>query len=654
MKNPLLPLLLLLVAAIAVGDRFLPYGPFRTAPQWPAEAVTRQGVVTQPPRESGSVVRMVLRLTESGQLVQLTALQDTAASPSSAPQVGDLVAFHTRLTPPRNAGNPGEVDYASHLRHQGITGQGFCLVSDWRSLGPASSLTLSERMLTLRSRVVGLYAQHFEGEALALVSAMTLGDRSRVDHSLRELYNRTGASHILALSGLHLGILCGLLLLFVARPLRRWGRVAKLLGAVLVLLLLWAFVLFAGMPVSLVRAATMFSVFLVLQQLHRSPPPFHTLILTLLVMLLWSPVQLFDVGFQLSAVAVAAILALGWVRERLSLTTSRGLLLSLRLLPWRVRFENAFPRLALLVHRPWVLTFLKSLLTLFLVSILAQLATLPLTAHYFGRISPSGFISSLVVIPMAYCVLFGALLFLVLVPLRAFLAALISALLRLAHSLLDSMAALPFSSFDVELSWWGVAGAYALMGWLVYNLGFRRLLTTQIERPRLVRAHLFRTLAVALLIVVGTIAAEQAQSLMQRPDTHIAIYNRTDRTEIHLVTPATDSLLTPTSPHLVGRVLLFAQQSVAIVREPLPILYGIELPPPLHVDVLLLGRGAKGHLPNILQRYRPQLVALDGSLTDYYRRRFAAEAALLGLPLYDISEQGALLLQKPKESPKDP
>lgn len=661
MKNPLLPFLLLLVAVIAVGDYFMPYGPFVEPPEWCPEAVTRQGVVTQPPREAGKVVRMVLRLPDSGRLVQLTALLDSATAQSSSspsasssspsatsvrtPQVGDLIAFHARLTLPRNAGNPGEVDYASHLRHQGITGQGFCFVSDWRNLGSASSLTLAERMLTLRSRVVGLYAQHFEGEALALVSAMTLGDRSRVDHSLRELYSRVGASHVLALSGLHLGILSGLLLALFVRPLSRWGRRVRMLAFLLVLVLLWAFVLLAGMPLSLVRAGLMFTIFIVLQQLRRSAPPIHTFLLTLIIMLLWSPQQLFDVGLQLSAVAVAAILALGHAERRLR-SEAADLHNYLRLFRFRNRFVNALPRLASAMEHRWTRAVLKALLTLFAVSFVAQIATLPLTAHYFGRISLSGFVSSFIVIPMAYCLLFGSLLFLLLVPLRGILAGLLTDMLNVVHSLLRSTAQLPFSSFDVSLSWWGVAGVYILLLWLVGSFALRRLHVSHLELPRLRRARLLRTSVVALLIVVLTAAGEYVVGVLQRPVPSIAVYNRPNRTEVHLLTPTTDSLLVPSSPHLEGRVLLFAHQRMAIINEPLPRVPEQQLPTPLTVDVLLLARGAKGRLTDVLARYRPQLIALDGSLTDYYRRRFTEEAGALGFPVYDIQEQGALILNE--------
>lgn len=647
MKNPLLPLLLLLVAAIAVGDYFWPYGPLGDAPQWPTESIQRVGVVTQPARQSGRTVRMVLRLADDA-LVQLTAVGD------SMPAVGTLVAFCAQVEAPRGAGNPGEVDYATYLRHQGIAGQAFCYSVNWRALGTAPSLTLRERMLRHRDRLTALYAQRLDDEVLAIVSAMSLGDRRLVDRSLRELYNRCGASHVLALSGMHLGILFSLLSLVLVQPFRRWGRAGRNVSGTLLLMLLWAFVFLAGLPSSLVRAATMFTIVTLLQLLRRDAPPFHSLLLALFLMLLWEPAQLFDVGLQLSAVAVAAIQGLTYVYRRL---TSRTLALP------AVR-PTLVGRMGELVRRiaaspTFGARCLRAVATLLAVSFVAQLATLPLVSHYFGRISLAGFLSSLVVIPAAYVVLFSSVAFLLLPPLRGPIAALLTFVVTLLHSLMGWMATLSVSTLDVRLSWWGVTGAYALLFWGVRSMLRRPVRATvlHLRERRLVRR--FYAVAVAVLVVVVTTVTEALVHELHRPPYEIAIYNRPSHSEIHLVTPSTDSIVQrDASAHYIGNVLTFAGHKVAIVDHPFAYVpeqsstdsngrpYGIGLPEALSVDAVLISHGAKGHLHDVLRRYTPGLVVLDGCLSDYYRQRFAEEAAAAGLPVYDVKESGALLLSQ--------
>lgn len=665
--NPLLPLLLLLIAAIAVGDYFFPFAFAGGEPRWPAAGRTWTGVVTQMPRISDGAAHFVVRLDESNRRVALTAALDTTSSLSLSSSFipGDLIAFNARIEVPRNAGNPGEMDYAAYLRHQGVTGQAFCRVGQCRDLGRASSLQLHEQMLCLRSRLLKSLDAHFDGDALAIVSAMTLGDRSGVDRSLRELYNRSGASHLLALSGLHLSILFTLFALFLLPLRNRWGRVGERVGQTLLLAVLWTFVLLAGLPLSLVRAATMFTIATLLRFVSRSATALHTLLLTLILMLLWNPMMLFDIGLQMSALAVAAIVGtLQLLGQGRAAVTSRTKgrrqamvqysldLLPIRLFPLRRRIENFHPLVGRMMFSAVVVRTVRAVVVLFVVSVAAQLGTMPLVAHYFGRVSIVGLFTSLVAVPAAYIIMFGGVAFFVLVPLRGIIAAMLTFVIVHLHSLMAGFAAWKFAAVDVRLSMWGVVVVYALIVWIVWKLLVQRYSATILDGTRRWWGRAFRTTAVAAFLLLLTMGGERLLVLMERPSAQVAIYNRSRQREIHLVTPTTDSILTPSSPHLAGRVLMYAGQRVAIIDSPMPYVADVELPPPLPVDVVLISRGAKGHLADILLRYAPDLIALDGCLSAYYRESFSAEAALANIPVYDIRDEGALLLNAEENEKK--
>lgn len=299
---------------------------------------------------------------------------------------------------------------------------------------------------------------------------------------------------------------------------------------------------------------------------------------------------------------------------------------------------------------------------LLLVSLTAQMATMPLVAHYFGRVALGGWISSLVVILAAYCILLGAVLYLLFAALPAVwgtaaaagLAKVLTAIVGAVHAVLGMVAEWPLATFHVDLTWWGVAGCYLLIIWMAYSVERCVSLRASILQLRSRRMALtFRNAAVALLLVLLTVGGEKLLDVLRRPVSSVVIYNRPNRTEIHCVTATTDSIVTQDSPYMVGSVLAFAGQKVAVVRAPLPYVGDIEMPDPLDVDALLIARGAKGHLHDMLLRYRPALVVLDGSLTDYYRTRFAEEAAAAGLPLYDVRQQGALSLCAEGDNVKD-
>lgn len=265
---------------------------------------------------------------------------------------GDELLVSTRLAPPANNGNPDEFDYARYLRRKGYSGTAYVADGHWRKTGHDASRTVSQVALDYREKVVGLYRSlGFETDELAVLAALTVGDKEELSDDIVETYSVSGASHVLALSGLHIGFLYALLL-FVLRPLwRRWQRLKPLLLLLLVLFLV-SFAFFTGLSSSVVRSVVMFSLLAFAGLQPEKPLTLNTLAATAFLMLLCKPVWLFDVGFQLSFSAVAAIVL---VQPKLYAL-------------WKV--DNRFLR------------YLWGLMT---VSMAAQLGTAPLVIFYFSR-----------------------------------------------------------------------------------------------------------------------------------------------------------------------------------------------------------------------------------------------------------------------------
>ena len=248
-----------------------------------------------------------------------------------------------------------------------------------------------------------------EGDAYAVVAAMVLGDKSALTKELRDTYSVTGASHVLALSGLHLGIIY-MLLSFLVRG-RRW----RMLSQLFLIVSIWGFVFLVGMSMSVVRAAIMLSVYALLSLGHRDKMSVNTLAFTAIVMLMVHPLSLFDVGFQLSFMAVFSILL------------------------WYPLFEGLIPQPYLMSHR-----LVKWLWTMLAVSCAAQLGTAPLVAYYFGRFSSLFLITNLVVIPAATLILYLSLIVLF-VPSIAYL---LYNIVTILNSFLERMALLPWASIE--------------------------------------------------------------------------------------------------------------------------------------------------------------------------------------------------------------
>ena len=276
----------------------------------------------------------------------------------------------------------------------------------------SDSITGRSRHFFLSQREVLL--QRFADAGLsddqyAIVAAMVLGDKSALSRDIKNTYSITGASHVLALSGLHLGIIYALLSLLVVG--RRW----QLFSQILIILSIWAFVFLVGMPTSVVRAAVMLTVYALLALGHRPKMSVNTLAFTAVVMLLFQPSALFTISFQMSFMAVLSIL----------------LFVPL--------FEAVFTPEYLMTHR-WV----KWLWGMVAVSCAAQIGVAPLIAYYFGRFSVWFLLTNFIVIPAATLILYLSLLVLVIPQLAFLLVYVVGGL----NSTLTKIAQLPGASIE--------------------------------------------------------------------------------------------------------------------------------------------------------------------------------------------------------------
>ena len=302
--------------------------------------------------------------------------------------------------------------------------------SEWSRMAQSRRWFLQQRTLLLER----LSEQGLDGDTYAIVAAMTLGDKSELTKDLRDTYAMTGASHVLALSGLHLGIIYTLLSLIVVR--RRWQVFSQLL----IVLAIWAFVFLVGMSTSVVRAAIMLSVYALLSLGHRDKMSVNTLAFTAMVMLVFMPSSLFDVGFQLSFASVFFII--------LCLPFIDG--------PWPQDAPLTNP----IAKWGW---------SIIVVSCAAQLGSAPLVAYYFGRFSPWFLPVSFIVIPAATLILWLSLLVLLIPSFTPALVWVASTLNRI----LSRIASVPGASLDLHPSLLQIVMVYVII-LAVYLIIFRR------------------------------------------------------------------------------------------------------------------------------------------------------------------------------------
>ena len=351
----------------------------------------------------------------------------------------DRIIFSARIRKPRNFRNPGGFDYVRWLAFQDI--YCICHVSTDKRLcrmGTQKGKPLLRRIDGFRARAGETIDRLVSSPANFMLRALILGEKNLVPEDIRENFNRSGTAHILAISGLHIGIVAAFAYLLLRHLLGLSERlllavnVPKLSGF-LSLAPIFLYSLIAGASVSVQRAFIMVTIYIVALIFNRERDLYHALALAALVILLMQPSALFGASFQLSFVSVLGILFFSPLI--VSLLPKRDPLLK----------ELGNP----LGKR------LASKLALFMaVSFSAMLATAPLVAYYFNRLSLSGLIANLIIVPLVgFIVVPLGLLGVGLIPFFSYvtgcLFSMSAALCDIAIVVADFSAHLPWTNFLV-------------------------------------------------------------------------------------------------------------------------------------------------------------------------------------------------------------
>ena len=290
------------------------------------------------------------------------------------PEIGDVLLVQTRV---ERGDTLGTFDYGHYLRMQGIVGSAWAHRRNWQVIGhqPIGGLrAIAERcQRRLHQRYIAMGIHEPE---LGILSALTLGYREELDKGVQQSFSASGAMHILAVSGLHTGIVWGMIVWLLtlgglAKPLYD-QRVWQCVLSILTLLALWVYAFVTGLSPSVMRSVLMVTVVEIGWIFQRDTVSINTLAAAAVIILIIDPLALWSVSFQLSFAAVAALLVVGkWLEQHIVIYGK----------VWR---------------------YIGGLL---LVALAAQIGTLPLTLHYFGQTSNYFALTNLVVIPAAFILL---------------------------------------------------------------------------------------------------------------------------------------------------------------------------------------------------------------------------------------------------------
>jgi competence protein ComEC len=401
---------------------------------------------------------------------------------------GDLFILRCIPVPIVNRGNPYEFNYKFYMENHGIKYYAFTDSSDILAHIAPSGRKLVHRALILRERIIKMYIERgISGDNLALVAAITMGQKRMLDPEQKQSFMRAGVMHIMAVSGLHAVILSMIVLNMLFFLKGRFNTIR----IILTLLVLWSFAFVTGLTPSVLRATLMFSFLQAGKMMKRPVNGINSVLASAFLLILLKPSVIFDAGFLLSYSAVIFIITF--------YSKVYGLI------------ENR----SVLTDRVWQLVS---------VSLVAQAGTLPLTIMYFNRFPVYFLLANVIIVPLStLMIILGCLIPLtyLITPASFFLASLLIRLTALTESITSRISSLPGATLEnIGLT----IPSAIIMTFTIFISGYYFLCKRSMS-------IVYPLASVLLLVLAGTIT-----EISTRRTNELVIYNCTNRYAIGIRT----------------------------------------------------------------------------------------------------------------------
>ena len=396
-----------------------------------------EGIVIENPisyPEKNVLIVRCMRIKKDAQYFPVEGSIRLVIPPDLNFNYGDFIRFQSALKNIHSFKNPGGFDYEKFLNRQGIYASGFVPNNSGIILLRGNSASSWKLMLeSFRNYLRKIIYENSSSPQREIITAMIIGDQNAIPAEIRDNFNKTGTSHILSISGLHIGMVAAtafffiiILLQFSEYLMLRFNIIKIAAAASFILVLIYA--LIAGMEVTVVRSALMALIFLVALISGKQRDLYNTLALAGLIILIISPEALFDISFQLSFLSVLALI---YIVPRFSSITSTSF--------------QTLPR--------WGQSTIRYLKMSIIVCLAATIGTLPLIIYYFNRVSAITVIANLIVVPLLGEVALAISMLAIIFAFSPLLAGLFikaaSFITQLSIIIINKLADLSWSSFTI-------------------------------------------------------------------------------------------------------------------------------------------------------------------------------------------------------------
>mgnify|MGYP000028177938 CR=1 FL=1 len=529
--------------------------------------------------------------------------------------IGNRLQIQGNLYPNVTPKNPNQFDYGSYLKNKQIYGQLYADIADIKISAQIEKDIWYYAAQIRNTIIANLTRDGFNPTELNVAVALILGQQQDIDPEISKDYQYAGAVHILSVSGLHIGFLL-LFVTFILKPIPN-NKKGSLLKLIVILCSLWLFGILAGLAPSVVRSVTMFSFVAIGQHLRRSVNIYHTLLVSILLILLVQPGFLFDVGFQLSYLALFFIL---WFHPLLSKI-------------WEPKNKIS-----------------KYIWDILSVSFAAQIGTLPLSLYYFHQFPGLFFITNLVIIPLTGFIMGLGVVVMVLAYFESspiFLSKGLESSLFIVNKIIHTIAgAEQFIIKDIPFTLVFLLSSYAVVFSTIFwfkKPHFQRLTAVLVSVILLQIAFLWNKWSIENQQEWVVFNSNKNTLIVERKGDDITLFANDSLSKIGSKNNTINTYLVGNFSHLAATKKLkntaFFNGKRILILDSLGV-YPIHSRP----DIVLLTQSPKINLERLIQTTQPKVIVADASNYKNLQKLWEATCLKEKIPFHSTSEKGFYIL----------
>jgi competence protein ComEC len=535
---------------------------------------------------------------------------------------GSQIIFNKPLQEIKNSGNPGSFNYKQYCLRQGISHQLYLTESEFGLLPQQKKTFVVDFLFRTRKTVVNILRKFIPGEKeQGLAEALLIGYKDDLDKNLVQSYSNTGVVHIIAISGLHLGLIYWLLLI-LTRPIRRKKNLAWL-RFLIIISSLWMFSLLAGGGPSVLRSAVMFTCIAFGEVLNKKSSIYNTLALSAFILLCIDPFWLWDVGFQLSYTAVLSIVI--FFRP---------------IYNWFYLENKA-------IDWFWKLNAL---------TLAAQILTLPISVYHFHQFPVLFVFANLLAVPLSSMIVIGEIILIAI--------SFITPAARLAGWLLQEM--ILFMNVYIErlntvfFAVWNnlsisITQTIFLLAFISFGGHWLMEKQTRAVWPAFICLACFVGLRSVSFIqanqqkelIVYNVPKHQAIDVIDgrnylflgdddlQKDDFIRNFHLQPSRILHRIKPIDTSINNLKSFEFANRQIILIDSDVSFNAT-------VEK---IEADMIVLSKNPKLYISNLNKEFAIRQVVVDGSVPAWKARLWKKDCDSLHIPYHDVSEKGAFVMK---------